>query len=157
MVDVMREMDGAGVLRVYGEGIEGGNATFEVVVPSWGVWDGKHRPDCRFVVRELGVVVGWAALGFVSGRDVYRGVAEVSVYVATSAQGRGVGKGLMGALVAGSEAAGIWTLQASIFPENEASLALHRAFGFRVVGYRERIAQHRGRWRDTILLERRVS
>jgi len=119
------------------------------------VWDANHLPYCRFVAREGDRVIGWAALSPISRRAVYAGVAEVSVYVATAAQGRGVGKALLRALIAAAEDAGIWTLQGSIFSENRASLALHQACGFRIVGRRERIAQLHGVWHDTILVERR--
>ena len=121
----------------------------------WPAWDGARLACCRLAARRGAALVGWATLGPVSSRPVYRGVAEVSVYVAAAARGMGIGRALLAALVEAAEAAGIWTLQASIFPENTASLALHQACGFRVVGRRERIAQHHGRWRDTLLLERR--
>ncbi|WP_374689011.1 N-acetyltransferase family protein, partial [Promineifilum sp.] len=147
--------DWPAVRAIYEEGIATGQATFETVAPDWPVWDAAHRPDCRLAARQEGRVVGWAALSPVSARAVYRGVAEVSVYVAAAARGRGVGRALLAALVEASEAAGVWTLQASIFPENEASVALHVACGFRVIGRRERPAQLHGVWRDTLLVERR--
>lgn len=137
------------------EGIDSGAATFESEVPGWPGWDAAHRRDCRLVALESGDVVGWAALQPVSARAAYAGVAEVSVYVARAAQGRGIGRRLLEALVAASEAVGVWTLQAVVFPQNAASLALHRGAGFRVVGRRERIARLRGEWQDTVLLERR--
>jgi L-amino acid N-acyltransferase YncA len=136
-------------------GIDSGTATFETTVPEWAVWDAAHRRDCRLVALDEGRVVGWAALSPVSSRSAYAGVAEVSVYVARAVQGRGIGRLLLGALVEAAEAAGLWTLQAVIFPENVASIELHRREGFRVVGRRERIARLRGVWQDTILLERR--
>ena len=143
------------VRTIYAEGIATGQATFETDVPDWPAWDAARLACCRLAARRGAVLVGWATLGPVSSRPVYRGVAEVSVYVAAAARGQGIGRALLAALVVASEEAGLWTLQASIFPENAASLALHRACGFRVVGRRERIARHHGRWRDTLLLERR--
>jgi phosphinothricin acetyltransferase len=151
----MAEADWPEVLRIYLEGIEGGDATFETVAPGYPAWDTSHLPSPRLVARDGSPVIGWAALSPVSRRAVYRGVAEVSVYVAVEARGRGVGRSLLDRLVADSVAAGIWTLQAGIFPENTASIELHRICGFRVVGTRERIGQHRGRWRDVVLMERR--
>ena len=152
---IMQSEDWPDVQRIYREGIETGNATFETQVPEWGVWDGKTRPQPRLVARLEDQVVGWAALSSVSARVVYMGVCEVSVYVAAAARGQGVGKKLLQALVQASEELGIWTLQASIFPENQASIAIHEQCGFRILGRREKIAQHRGRWRDTVLMERR--
>jgi len=143
------------VRRIYGEGIATGNATFETEVPSWEAWDRAHRADCRWVVREGSRLLGWAALSPVSGRCVYAGVAEVSVYVAAAARGRGVGRVLLAALIESSERQGIWTLQAGIFPENEASIRLHQSLGFQEVGRRERIGALAGTWRDVALLERR--
>ena len=146
------------VRAVYLEGIATGNATFTTEAPLWEAWDASHLPTCRLVAlapATPAAVWGWAALSPVSGRCVYAGVAEVSVYVAAAARGRGVGRALLAALVAASEAQGLWTLQAGIFPENTASLRLHEAAGFRLVGRRERIGQLRGQWRDTLLLERR--
>ncbi len=151
--------DWPGVRDIYEAGIATGNATLEAAAPSWVAWDDEHRQDCRFVARDDGgQILGWVALTPASGRCVYDGVAELSVYVAAAARGRGVGRALMEALIPASEAAGIWTLQAGIHPENEASLALHRRMGFRDVGVRERIGQDpTGRWRDVVLLERRSS
>jgi phosphinothricin acetyltransferase len=140
---------------IYEEGIATGNATFETQVSAWEDWDAGHLRECRLVAREGGQVVGWGALSPVSGRCVYAGVAEVSVYVAAAAWGRGVGKHLLQALIEVSERQGIWTLQASVFPENEASVALHESCGFRKVGTRARIGQLKGVWRDVVLLERR--
>lgn len=156
------------VREIYREGIASGNATFETDLPEWEKWDSSHRKDCRLVALnpfderkaetllppELNVL-GWAALSQVSTRRVYRGVAEVSVYVAASVRGRGVGKALLRALVHESEVVGIWTLQAGIFSENVASIALHKSCGFREVGIRQRIGQLKGAWRDVLLLERR--
>ena len=143
------------VRRIYDAGIAGGNATFETSSPEWEAWNAAHLPDCRFVARDDDAVVGWAALSAVSSRCVYGGVAEVSVYVAPEAAGKGVGSLLLARLIEASEARGMWTLQAGIFPENAASLALHVKHGFRIVGRRERLGQLHGRWRDVMLLERR--
>ncbi len=155
-IRAMRAADWPAVRDIYRQGIETGNATFESEPPEWGAFDAGRLASPRLVaVDDVGQVLGWAALSAVSSRCVYGGVAEVSVYVAADARGRGVGSALLQALVRDSEAAGLWTLQAGIFPENEATLALHRKFGFREVGRRERIGKHEGRWRDTLLLERR--
>jgi L-amino acid N-acyltransferase YncA len=151
----MRPEDWPGVRAILEEGIADGGATFETRTPSWAEWDAAHLEGHRLVAREGGEVVGWAALSPVSSRPAYGGVAEVSVYVAGAARGRGVGRALLGALVSASEKAGMWTLQALLFPENAASVALHRSAGFREVGHRERIGRLRGEWRDTLLMERR--
>lgn len=143
------------VSAIYGDGIATGEASFEVDVPTWEQWDTRHLAAPRIVATDEDLAIGWAALSPVSSRRVYAGVAEVSVYVASSARGAGVGQRLLEALVEGAESAGLWTLQASIFPENVASIALHRRNGFRIVGHRERIAKLRERWRDTVILERR--
>jgi phosphinothricin acetyltransferase len=143
------------VARIYAEGIATRLATFETEVPSWQVWDDAHLPGHRFMAREDGRAAGWAALAPVSSRCVYAGVAEVSVYVAAAARGRGVGTALLSALVASSEAGGVWTLEAGILPENEASVRMHERCGFRVVGRRERLGRMDGEWRDVLLLERR--
>ncbi len=127
VIETMRPEDWQAVRRIYQEGIDTGLATFEATTPEWEVWDRSHLPACRLVARADGQVVGWAALTPVSGRCVYAGVAEVSVYVAVAARGQGVGKMLLSALVRASEQAGLWTLQAGIFRENEASIALHNA------------------------------
>jgi L-amino acid N-acyltransferase YncA len=143
------------VREIYSEGIATGNATFETDLPDWAKWDIGHRKDCRLVAIESSSdrVLGWAALSPVSSRHVYRGVAEVSVYVASAAQRRGVGKALLQALIHESEAGGIWTLQAGIFAENIASITLHKSCGFREVGVRQRIGMLKGVWRDVLLLE----
>lgn len=154
-VEKMQDEDWEAVQAIYQEGIATGNATFETDTPEWEEWNRSHLRDCRLIAREGDQVVGWAALTPVSSRCVYSGVAEVSIYVAASARGRNIGKALLQALVEESERAGIWTLQASIFPENVVSIALHKACGFREVGYRERIGQIDGGWRDTVLMERR--
>jgi phosphinothricin acetyltransferase len=143
------------VSAIYRDGIGTGQATFETRAPSWAEWNISHLADPRLVAKVEEHVVGWAALSPVSARRVYAGVAEVSVYVSSNCRGRGVGKVLLEALVADSETNMIWTLQASIFPENVASLALHKSCGFREVGRRERIGRMNGVWRDTVLLERR--
>jgi L-amino acid N-acyltransferase YncA len=143
------------VRAVYLEGIKTGQATFETDAPAWESWDTAHLKFARLVALERETVAGWAALSPVSSRKVYAGVAEVSVYVGERFRGRGLGRALLEALIHESEAAGIWTLQAGIFPENTASTALHLACGFREVGRRERIGRLDGRWRDTVLLERR--
>jgi phosphinothricin acetyltransferase len=143
------------VVHAFADGIATGNATFETSVPSWEAWDAAHLAAPRLVARVDGAIAGWAALSPVSARSVYRGVADVSIYVAASYRGQGVGRQLLAELVRRSEAAGIWTLQAGVFPENAASLALHEACGFRVVGRRERIGELHGVWRDVVLLERR--
>ena len=151
----MLESDWEAVRIIYQEGIESGHASFETEPPSREDWDRTHLDDCRFVVVADGRVVGWAALVPVSSRCVYAGVGEVSVYVAAAARSRGLGKMLLGALIEGSERMGLWTLQAGIFPENEASVAMHQGLGFRTVGIRERLGQMEGVWRDVMLLERR--
>ena len=140
---------------IYGQGIATGNATFETTVPDWQSWDASHLSQPRLVARANEAVVGWAALSSVSERCVYAGVAEVSVYVAEAARGRGVGRRLLTELITRAERVGIWTLQAGVFPENADSLELHRSCGFRTVGTRERLGQLHGRWRDVVLLEYR--
>lgn len=155
VIDAMRPDDWPAVEAIYREGIATGLATFETETPSWGRWDAAHRPDCRLVARDGDRVLGWAALSPVSDRCVYAGVAENSIYIAAAARGQGIGKVLLRALIEASEAAGIWTLQTGIFPENAASLALHRSCGFRIVGIRERIGQLHGVWKDVVFLERR--
>lgn len=154
-IEPMQESDWPVVARVYRQGIESGHATFETDVPSWEAWDAAHLGAGRLVARDGDRVLGWAAMSPVSERCVYGGVAEVSVYVDAAARGRGIGRRLLEALALASEEAGLWTLQAGIFPENEASLAIHRSCGFRVVGRRERLGRLAGEWRDVILLERR--
>ena len=145
------------VAGIYREGIETRQATFETKVPSWDQWDESHHQFARLVLIVDGEIKGWAALSRVSARDVYAGVAEVSVYVRSTSRGRGFGRVLLEALIDEAERNGIWTLQASIFRENEASLHLHSKSAFRIVGYRERIAKLDGIWRDTVLMERRSS
>jgi L-amino acid N-acyltransferase YncA len=151
----LRLLDWPEVARIYEEGMLTGNATFETSVPSWEAWDAGHLVDHRLVVTLDDDVVGWAALSAVSDRCCYGGVAEHSIYVAERVRGLGFGRQLLAALIASSEAGGIWTLQSGVFPENEASIALHTALGFRVVGVREQLGRLHGVWRDVVLLERR--
>lgn len=161
LVSGMTEADWPDVARIYQEGIDTGHATFATQPPaSWEKWHQDKIEGCCLVARERGRVVGWAALSPVSGRTVYAGVAEVSIYVDAAARGQGVGSALLEALIAASESVGIWTLQAGVFPENEASLRLHYQHGFRLVGVREKLGQMErgtlaGLWRDVLLLERR--
>jgi len=150
----LRPADWPAVRAVYEEGIRGGDATFETEPPSWERWDAGH-PELRLVAERDGAVVGFAALSPASERHCYRGVGEVSVYVAEAARGAGLGRALLDALVERSEEAGYWTLTAGVFRENEASRRLHEACGFREVGVRERIGEAGGVWRDVIWLERR--
>ncbi|MBF9131081.1 N-acetyltransferase [Plantactinospora sp. S1510] len=144
------------VLAIYQSGLDGGNASFETVAPTWTAFDAGKLADHRLVaVDENGTVLGWVTVSAVSTRAVYAGVVEHSVYVHPAAQGHGVGAALLDALIASTEAAGIWTIQSGIFPENAASLTLHQRAGFRIIGVRERIGRHRDKWRDVILIERR--
>ena len=154
-IEPMTPADWEQVREIYLEGIASGQSTFEVEAPSWEQWSAAHHPFARLVARADGRVVGWAALSPVSRRRCYAGVAEVSVYVSVEHRGRGTGRQLLLAAIAESERNGIWTLQGATFPGNEASLRLQRACGFREIGRRERIAQLRGVWRDTVLSERR--
>jgi L-amino acid N-acyltransferase YncA len=153
----MRPQDWPAVREIYAEGIATGNATFETAAPDWAHWDAGHHKHCRLVARDSQRVLGWAALSPVSSRRVYAGVAEVSIYVAGAARGKAIGKALLKSLIEHSEKQGIWTLQAGIFPENVASVALHKSCGFREVGLRHRLGQLGGVWRDVLLLERRSS
>jgi L-amino acid N-acyltransferase YncA len=154
-INPMRPQDWPLVRDIYRQGIATGNATFETELPDWEKWDASHRKDCRLVARKREQVSGWAALSPVSGRQVYSGVAEVSVYVAAAARGSGIGRALLDALIKESEHHQIWTLQAGIFPENTASIAIHKSCGFREVGTRQRIGKLGKVWRDVLLLERR--
>ena len=155
-ITAMRPGHAAGVLEIYQLGIDGGNATFETAAPPWEVFDSVKLPEHRFVaLDDAGRVLGWTAVASVSDRCAYAGVVEHSVYVHPNAQGRGIGRALLTALLGSTDAAGIWTVQSGVFPENTASLALHAKVGFRVIGRRERIGRHNGRWRDVILIERR--
>ena len=151
----MHPGDSQRVLEIYKMGLETRNSTFETMAPSWQEWDSKHLSHSRFVSEQEGIITGWAALTPFSARDVYKGVAELSIYVAADFRGRGIGSALMEEIVISSEANGIWTLVSSVFPENESTLRLHKKFGFREIGRREKIAQLDGIWRDTILFERR--
>lgn len=155
VIDQMKPTDWEQVRAIYLEGIASGNSTFETDAPSWEKWDEAHLQIARIVMRDGEKVLGWAALSPVSKRNVYRGVAELTVAVTENARGWGVGHALLEALIDESERNGIWTLQASIFPENTASVKLHLRCGFREVGRRERIASLNGVWRDTLLFERR--
>jgi len=150
----LRPDDWPAVRAIYEEGIRGGDATFETDPPSWKTWDAAH-PELRLVAEQEGELVGWAALSPASPRRCYRGVGEVSVYVAEDARGAGLARALLDQLVERSEQAGYWTLTAGVFPENEPSIRLHKACGFREVGIRERLGELHGVWRDVVLLERR--
>lgn len=154
-IEEMRASDWPLVREIYLEGITTGNATFETDAPAWEEWDSEHFSTCRLVARVQDGINGWAALRPVSSRYAYRGVAEVSVYVTESARGIGCGRALLEALISASEQHGIWMLQAGILAENIASLELHRRFGFREVGRRERIGKLSNAWRDVVLMERR--
>jgi phosphinothricin acetyltransferase len=156
MIREMQQADSFRVLEIYSMGLETRNATFETTLPSWKEWDSKHLSHSRLVFEEDNVE-GWAALTPFSARKVYQGVAEVSIYVANGFRGKKIGSALMDQIIISSEFNGIWTLVSSVFPENEATLRLHEKFGFRIIGKRERIARLDGKWRDTILLERRSS
>lgn len=155
MIREMLDSDGREVLEIYAFGLATRNATFETKVPSWPCWDKNHLRHSRFVRENNGQVVGWVALSPVSGRDVYKGVAEVSIYIAKGYLGKGIGTELMQKVIVSSEAHGIWTLYASLFPENEASVRLHEKCGFKKVGIREKIARLDKVWRDTLIMERR--
>jgi L-amino acid N-acyltransferase YncA len=154
-IQPLRPDDWPAVRSIFEAGIASGDATFETAAPTWEAWDAAHLPEHRLVARDDGQVLAWAALAPVSDRCAYAGVAEDSIYVAPAAQGRGVGRQLLAALVASAEQGGIWTVQTGIFPENRASVRLHQACGFRLVGVRERLGRLDGRWRDVLLLERR--
>jgi L-amino acid N-acyltransferase YncA len=154
-IEPMSSAHAAAVLAIYQAGIDEGNATFETRAPGWQAFTAARLARHRYVAVEAASVVGWVAASAVSSRPVYAGVVEHSVYVDRDARGKGVGHLLLSALIASTEAVGIWTIQSGIFPENTASMALHRTAGFRIVGTRERIGQHHGQWRDVILIERR--
>ena len=151
----MEESDWTAVSAIYAEGIQTGYATFETSVPSYEEWNSNHLSSCRFVAERNGQVVGWAALSPVSGRCVYGGVGEVSVYVDSKQHGLGIGKVLMKHLILNSEKEGLWTLQSGIFPENTGSIKLHEKVGFRKIGYREKVGKLNGEWKDNLLFERR--
>ena len=154
-IEKLEEKDWLQVRAVYQEGLATGNATFETQAPPWEKWDSDHHREGRLVAKSEERVLGWAASSSVSNRRVYSGVAEVSIYVSAQFRGLGIGAALLKALIEASEQNGIWTLQAGIFPENKASIALHQKLGFRVVGRREKIGKLNGIWRDVLLLERR--
>lgn len=154
----MRPGDADAVLAIYQAGLDTGHASFETAAPSWAEFDAGKLTEHRHVAVDDGTVLGWVAVAPVSARRVYAGVVEHSVYVHPAVRGRGAGRALLEALISSTEAAGIWTVQSGVFPENTASLALHRRVGFRVVGVRERIGRHAargGRWRDVVFIERR--
>lgn len=154
-IEDLRSKHWPDVARIYREGIATGNATFETAVPSWEAWDAAHLASHRFVAVIDGRVVGWAAVSPVSDRCVYGGVVEGSVYVGAEARGRGVGRKLLEHLVETTEAAGIWTIQSGVFPENVASVLMQEKVGFEIVGRRKKLGKVRGVWRDVLLTERR--
>jgi phosphinothricin acetyltransferase len=156
-IRTMNEDDWQQVAFIYKQGIDTGNATFQQEVPTWDEWDGGHLKSCRLIAEIGDKIAGWAALSAVSKRQVYSGVAEVSVYISNGYKGEGVGTILLKSLITASENENFWTLQVGIFPENTASLKIHENLGFRRVGRREKIGELNGIWRDTILLERRSS
>ncbi|MFU8872879.1 GNAT family N-acetyltransferase [Micromonospora sp. SL4-19] len=152
----MTAADADRVIAIYQAGLDAGDASFETRAPTWAAFEAGKLPDHRFVAVDADDhLIGWIAISPTSTRAVYAGVVEHSVYIDPAAQGRGAGRLLLDTLIASTEAAGIWTIQAGVFPENTASLALHQRAGFRIIGIRERIGRHHGRWRDVILLERR--
>lgn len=156
MIREMREIDWVAVVSIYKEGIDTKIATFTSELPTYEAWDKSHITSCRLVAEENGQVVGWVALGAVSSRCVYAGVAEVSIYIKADSRGKGVGEKLLQAVAAASEKEGFWMLQSGIIEINKASIALHKKAGFRMVGYREKIAKdHNGAWQNTVLMERR--
>ncbi len=155
LIEPMTDSHADAVLAIYRSGIDEGNATFETEIPGWEAFSAARLAGHRFVATECGRVLGWVAVAAVSARGAYAGVVEHSVYVDPLTRGRGVGRALLEVLISSTESAGIWTIQSGIFPENTASLRLHRSAGFREIGVRERIARHHGRWRDVVLIERR--
>lgn len=155
MIREMNVKDSQRILEIYKMGLDTKNATFETEVPSWSDWDLKHHKHSRFVYIDNNTILGWAALTPVSSRKVYAGVAEISVYIDINFLGKGIGSKLMDKVIISSEEQGIWTLFSSIFPENIATIKLHKKFGFRVIGTREKIAKLDNKWRDTTILERR--
>ncbi|MFG1847366.1 GNAT family N-acetyltransferase [Micromonospora carbonacea] len=156
LIRAMVAADAERVLTIYQAGLEGGDASFETVAPTWAAFDAARLPAHRLVaVDAADAVLGWVAVSPTSTRPVYAGVVEHSVYVDPAARGKGIARLLLDALITSTEAAGIWTIQSGVFPENAASLALHARAGFRVIGVRERVGRHHGRWRDVVLLERR--
>ena len=157
MIRNLKDSDADAVLKIYRQGLDSGEASFETEPPDWAAWNKKYHPFCRLGWEQDGQLQGWATLAPVSARDCYHGVAEVSIYVASDHLGKGIGGQLMAGLVEASESNGIWSLYSSIFAENRATLRLHLRHGFREVGVRERIARQNGRWRNTLILERRSS
>ena len=151
----MEPSDWLAVAEIYKQGIETGNATFQQSIPTWEEWNAAHVPNCRIVAEADNVIAGWAALSLVSARAVYSGVAEVSVYVGNKYKGQHIGLTLLESIIAESERNGFWTLQSGIFPENTASIAIHKKTGFREIGYREKVANMKNVWRNTVLFERR--
>jgi L-amino acid N-acyltransferase YncA len=151
----IQEKDYTAIAAIYLQGIATGHATFQTEAPEWEVWDKSHLSFCRFAAFENEQILGWAALSPVSSRCVYGGVAEVSIYIASSTRGKGIGKILFAQLIKESEENGLWTLQSGIFPENIGSIKLHEAMGFRKIGYREKIGNMNGVWRDNVIMERR--
>jgi len=151
----MTANDWKSVAEIYKQGIETGNATFQQEIPTWNDWDNGHIKSCRIVACMENEIVGWAALSSVSARKVYAGIAEVSIYVANKYRGHGIGYKLLEKTITESESENFWTLQVGIFPENQASLHIHKKLNFREIGYRERIGKMNGTWRNTVLLERR--
>lgn len=154
-IQIMKDEDWESVIKIYEMGIKTGIATFETEIPTWNKWDNSHLKSCRLTARLDDQIVGWAALSTVSTRCVYGGVAEVSVYVDTNYNNQGIGTELLKELIVESEPAGIWTLQSGIFPQNEASIYIHKKAGFREIGYREKVGKKEGVWYNNILLERR--
>ena len=154
-IEPMTRDDWPSVRRIYADGIATGNATFETETPDWDAWDRGHLADCRLVAFREGILVAWAALSPVSSRSCYSGVAEHSIYVDENHRGQGIGKTLLQEFVERTEEFGFWTIQSSVFPENAASIAIHLACGFRVLGRRKRVAMLHGVWRDTVMVERR--
>lgn len=155
MIRPMTILHSTRVLEIYKQGMDTRNATFETAVPSWMDWDHKHLTHSRFVYTDNEKVLGWAALSAVSARPAYKGVAEISIYIDTDFRAKGIGSQLMEAAIQSSEEHGIWTLNSSVFPENLATLKLHEKFGFRIIGIKEKVARLDGKWRNTVLLERR--
>jgi len=151
----MEPTDWLAVAEIYRQGIETGNATFQQTIPTWDEWNNAHAVNCRLVAEVGNEIAGWAALSSVSARAVYSGVAEVSVYIGNNYKGRHVGTLLLESLISESERNGYWTLQSGIFPENTASISLHKKTGFREIGYREKVSKMKNVWRNTVLFERR--
>ncbi len=151
------ESDYKAVVSIYRNGLDTGMASFETTVPSWDIWDQKFLSVCRFVIEHDSEVIGWCALSKVSEREVYKGVAEDTIYIDSKFQGNKIGEQLLNYLINESEKNGFWSLYAAIFPQNEASIALHKNCGFRIIGTREKIAQRNGKWYDNVLMERRSS